>query len=308
MIQFNDWEISDDCSQSIARQYDNLSHTLTVAGGIPEGWDWAMLVEYKDQPVNVIALLPVEGGIGVTLKADMIPYAGYYRMQLRGTQGEAVRHTNIIQVYIQESLTGEGQWPDLPSEFEQIEERMLELAGEAQNSATAAKTSAGQASQSAQNAEDAATAARSAQKAAETAEGKAVSLAAEAAGSARAAQGSATEADKSADSASGSAKAAKTAAQDAQKARQAIEDMTATIETLEPDAEAAVVKTVSPEGVVNLKFGIPKGMQGEKGNVLFATFDIDPETGILSATYPDGYSGPIFTLNNDGHLEVEISA
>ena len=44
-----------------------------------------------------------------------------------------------------------------------------------------------------------------------------------------------------------------------------------------------------------------------RGNVMYATFEIDPETGILTMTTPDEYSGPVFELVN-GYLEVSISA
>ena len=44
-----------------------------------------------------------------------------------------------------------------------------------------------------------------------------------------------------------------------------------------------------------------------RGNVVYATFEIDPETGILTMTTPDEYSGPVFELVN-GYLEVSISA
>ena len=233
MIQFENWTISAPCGEVIARQYDNLSRTLTVMGDLPAGWDWSMLVESGGN-LNIISLSPVDGGVGVTLTADMIPYAGYYRMQLRGTQGEAVRHTNIIQVYIPESLTGEEQWPDLPSEFEQIEERMQELAGQAQESADSAQQSASRAEQSAQEAKNAAEGVEANVKAAQDA--------------ADAAKTSETNAAKSAG--------------DAQKAQQAIEDMTPPAETLASGSEATVTKTVSPEGVVNLEFGIPEGKPG----------------------------------------------
>lgn len=43
------------------------------------------------------------------------------------------------------------------------------------------------------------------------------------------------------------------------------------------------------------------------GNVLYATFAVDPSTGILTMTTPDGYTGPTFMLVN-GHLEVSIGA
>lgn len=43
-----------------------------------------------------------------------------------------------------------------------------------------------------------------------------------------------------------------------------------------------------------------------KGDVMFATFAVDPATGILTMTTPDGYSGPVFYLVN-GFLEVSVN-
>ncbi len=43
------------------------------------------------------------------------------------------------------------------------------------------------------------------------------------------------------------------------------------------------------------------------GNVLYATFAVDPSTGILTMTTPDDYTGPTFELVN-GYLEVSIGA
>lgn len=47
--------------------------------------------------------------------------------------------------------------------------------------------------------------------------------------------------------------------------------------------------------------------QSAKGDVMFATFAIDPETGLLTMTTPDGYDGPTFMIVN-GFLEVSINA
>ena len=47
MIRFNNWTIQAD-GEIIARQFDNLTRTLTVAGDIPAGWDWDMLVQVGD--------------------------------------------------------------------------------------------------------------------------------------------------------------------------------------------------------------------------------------------------------------------
>ncbi len=41
------------------------------------------------------------------------------------------------------------------------------------------------------------------------------------------------------------------------------------------------------------------------GNLLYATFKVDPESGILFMYYSDEYGGPDFKLN-DGYLEVNI--
>lgn len=46
--------------------------------------------------------------------------------------------------------------------------------------------------------------------------------------------------------------------------------------------------------------------QSAKGDVMFATFAIDPETGLLTMTTPDGYDGPTFAIVN-GYLEVSVN-
>ena len=42
-----------------------------------------------------------------------------------------------------------------------------------------------------------------------------------------------------------------------------------------------------------------------RGNVMFATFDVDPQTGELTMSTPDEYQGPQFYLIN-GFLEVSV--
>lgn len=108
-------------------QYDNLSCRLEVLGSLPEGWDWAMLVQAEEK-LDIIPLTPVEGGVGADLTRDQLAVGdSCYLMQLRGTRGDVVRHTNIIQVFVPRSLSGDGQWPTVPTEFTQLEQRMLEL-------------------------------------------------------------------------------------------------------------------------------------------------------------------------------------
>lgn len=45
--------------------------------------------------------------------------------------------------------------------------------------------------------------------------------------------------------------------------------------------------------------------ESARGDVMYATFSIDLETGLLTMTTPDGYTGPVFSIVN-GFLEVSI--
>lgn len=125
MIIFKDWTLSGPM-EVIARQYDNLSRVLLVTGDLPGGYTWDMLVQVG-RAMDIIHLYPMEGGVGAVLTEDQLSQSGYYQMQLRGIQGDVVRHTNVIQALIPPSLSGSGQWPTVPSEFSQMEARMREI-------------------------------------------------------------------------------------------------------------------------------------------------------------------------------------
>lgn len=125
MIKFENWHIANQ-GELLARQYDNLTRELRVEGDIPDGWTWDLLVQ-AGKNLDVISLSQSGDALRVTLKAEMLALAGYYAIQLRGAQGEKVRHTNVLQVYVPESLSGDAQWPELPSEFSQAEAAIREL-------------------------------------------------------------------------------------------------------------------------------------------------------------------------------------
>ena len=100
---------------------------------------------------------------------------------------------------------------------------------------------------------------------------------------------------------------AKYYSEQAENSRQAIENLTATSEIIDPvetgthiDVEKEII-----QGVVNLNFKIPKG---DTGDVYFMTFDINWETGELIMYKPDHMSPQVnFSLNNnDGNLYIEI--
>lgn len=79
---------------------------------------------------DTILLEATETGAGAVLTADNLSRSGEYYIQLRGVleaDGVTRRHTNVVSAYIPESLTGLGTWPEVPTEFAQVEARILEL-------------------------------------------------------------------------------------------------------------------------------------------------------------------------------------
>lgn len=127
MIIFNNWQIS--VTGLIARQYDNLSRRIDVEGDLPVGYTWQLLVQSGGN-ADTILLEPTEKGAGALLTADNLSRAGEYYIQLRGVleaDGVTRRHTNVVNAYIPESLTGLGTWPEVPTEFAQVEARILDM-------------------------------------------------------------------------------------------------------------------------------------------------------------------------------------
>ena len=127
MIVFNNWQITH-TGDILARQYDNLSRTLLV-NGVPEGYDWKMMVRV-DEHFDIIDLPPMKDGVGVVLTEDQLSVSGYYKLQLVGTlqaDGVTTRHTNVLTVYVGPSMSGDANWPTVPSEFSQIESNIEEL-------------------------------------------------------------------------------------------------------------------------------------------------------------------------------------
>ena len=105
MILFDNWRIKY-VGELLARQYDNLSRTLLVKG-VPDGWDWTMMVQTGEY-FDVIALAPMEEGVGVVLTEEQLSLDGYYSMQLVGTlkdDGVTKRHTNVLQVSVGQSAS-----------------------------------------------------------------------------------------------------------------------------------------------------------------------------------------------------------
>lgn len=122
----------------------------------------------------------------------------------------------------------------------------------------------------------------------------------------------ATAAGNSASAAAGSAGAAAGSATAAENSAEAAADSAA---AAEQSAETAQEYSGKPPIIQNDTWWVWNAETGQyedtgesaRGDVMYATFEIDPETGILTMTTPNGYTGPEFEIVN-GYLEVSISA
>ncbi len=123
MIRFDNWILTHD-GEIIAQQFDHLTRSITITGDIPAGWSWELYVEAEGN-LDIIPLEASVGALSVVLTKEQVSIPGYYTMQLRATQGDLVRHTNLLErIYIPRSLSGDAHWPELPTAFSQMEARV----------------------------------------------------------------------------------------------------------------------------------------------------------------------------------------
>ena len=126
ILLFSDWVLSKSQGGLLGYQYDNLTRELVVQGDLPEGWTWDILVSANGNS-DTWPLALGDGQASITLTDDNLSVRGEYYLQLRGTNGDQVRHTNVITAYNSRSLSGAGQWPTLPTEWIQAEKDIKEL-------------------------------------------------------------------------------------------------------------------------------------------------------------------------------------
>lgn len=126
ILLFSDWVLSKPQGGLLGYQYDNLTRELVVQGDLPKGWAWDILVSASGKG-DTWPLALGDGQASITLTDDNLSVRGEYYLQLRGTKGDQVRHTNVVTAYNSRSLSGAGQWPTLPTEWIQAEKDIKEL-------------------------------------------------------------------------------------------------------------------------------------------------------------------------------------
>lgn len=238
-------------------------------------------------------------------------------MKMTGAQFKEFAKTSVRQ-YVDEAKAAAGA-----AEASKDAAKVSEDAAKA--SETAAKASETQSAQYAASAETAKTAAEAAQAAADTSKSQAASSAADALASKNAAALSESNASVSATSAASSAAAASLSATNAATSESnAATSETAATASKDASATSAAAAAASAQEAKDYS-GKPPIIQnnhwwtwdatqqkyvdtGEvaRGDVMYATFAVDPTTGELYMYTDDEYTGPTFRLVN-GDLEVVLN-
>ena len=135
---FNNWNISG-CVKF--RMLDNKTSSFDVSGDIPEGWSWQLLYSCNGN-LNIVEMQHEENILSVIFTKEMLPTDGTYLFQLKATKDDLVKHTNIVKSYVNKSLSGDINWPTIPTEFTQIEQVVKVYAESAKESSIKAENAA----------------------------------------------------------------------------------------------------------------------------------------------------------------------
>lgn len=127
VLYMQDWHICVPADFSLGFEGDNNAVTLEISTDLPEGWDLKVDVA-KDGEKNIIQLNRRDNVYYALLTSSMLADDGVYEMQVRGTLGDQVRHSNIFLSHVHNSINATDAFPPpLPSEFEQMEDRLTSI-------------------------------------------------------------------------------------------------------------------------------------------------------------------------------------
>ena len=251
----------------------------------------------------------------------------------------------MLRVYVPESLSGDGHWPEVPSEFTQLEQRVRELSEEAGAAAEQAENAAEGVANNAKAAQEAAGQAQTAQDAAQGSAKQAGAAAAASAELAKTAADSAAAATQAAQSASDAVSSAQTsvqtataqaqaaadAAQQARQAQQAVETAAGNAAqsaqgagnsagSAEASANAALQAVnryprINPDTMTWLVWDTAQGVFVDTGIVAEGKNGIEAdglwgvyvdEEGFLVVTYT-GDDPPPLSISDDGYLVYTLN-
>lgn len=274
MLQLKNWVLSapDRADRLLGYDGEHLARTLVVHIDAPSVWQYKFELRFADGKVNILDAM-LHGNVASSeLKESYLSVAGPCELQVRGLSGEREMKSNVLGLMLAESIKAGTEFT-APSEFEQLEQNLTNIKEQAVAAAGQAQDAAERAEQAAERAE---TAADSAEASAERAE---------------------DAADK-----------AETFSKNAPKIQNGNWWV---YNPVSGQYEDSGQKAQGDKGEQGEKGDTgekgeqgDKGDKGDRGDVQYATFDIDPQTGILSMHTTDGYQQPDFKLNENGYLEV----
>lgn len=125
---FHDWCIRP-LRPMLAQQYDSKSQEIIFRGDIPEGFDWFLLIKFKEL-YNSVKMAEQDGELRYIFDNDDLSQHGQYQFQLKAVlkdDSQYVRHTNVASVGVYETITGSATWPEIPDSFLQLEQELIEL-------------------------------------------------------------------------------------------------------------------------------------------------------------------------------------
>lgn len=127
MLYMIDWSVCAPPDFSLGFEGDNEAAELQISTDLPEGWDLKVDVE-KDGQKNIIQLFRDGEIYRALLTSSMLADDGRYTLQVRGSMGDQVRHSNMFFATVYDSIHAKDDFPPpLPSEFEQMEDRLTAI-------------------------------------------------------------------------------------------------------------------------------------------------------------------------------------
>lgn len=117
----------------LAFQKNNQVDTILCTVDTDESWQYRIDIKYSqtdcdNKPLYDIIQLNRNGNIcSALLTMSMLPFSGKYTMQLRGTNGAQVYHSEIFEAWVKYSIEPGETYNPVPTEFYQIEENISEI-------------------------------------------------------------------------------------------------------------------------------------------------------------------------------------
>ena len=110
MLSMENWIVHAPDYYSLGFAGDHLATDFELSAPLPEGWDLKVDVE-REGKKNVIQLEREGERFFARLTAEMLGEDGYYFLQIRGTNGDVVKHSNVFLAMVYHSINATEEFP-----------------------------------------------------------------------------------------------------------------------------------------------------------------------------------------------------